>query len=100
MAENKTLNFDVPYLALNKQPVFNEDKSVQTLGMHFAITLSSIGRGDPIILINWANSIYNKENITVNPTELAFLTEVAKQCPLPAILRSQLIKVLNSEIIV
>jgi hypothetical protein len=94
MEENKVLNFDMPYLALNRQPVLNEDKSVQTLGIHFAIVLSNIGQGNPILLMNWANALYNRETILVNQNELAFLIEVAKQCPLSAILRSQLLEVL------
>jgi hypothetical protein len=91
------INLNIPYLGINKQPVINADQSTQTIGAHFAVILASITSGDPVKFMTWANAIYQNEVITVDDNELKMLTEVATNCPLPAILRVQILQAFISK---
>jgi hypothetical protein len=92
----KIIDLNKPYRALNGQPVLNQDQSIQTLGFHFGVTLSSIQQGDPFVLCEMAENFFNGVPVTVDDSKLNFLIQVATECPLPAILRKQLLTELKA----
>lgn len=92
----KELDFNIPNIGLNKKPMLNEDQSTQTIAPFFANVIASIQQGNPFVLMQWAKTVYNNELLKVNEADLNTLVAIATQCPLPAILRVQILNILQA----
>ncbi|WP_377022395.1 hypothetical protein [Mucilaginibacter angelicae] len=93
--ENKTFNFNIPLLGLDGVPFVNPDSTPTTLGAQLAPKIASATQGDALKLLNWAITIYNNKDLTLDLSDELTLKDFIKNSDLPVIVKGQLLKVFD-----